>query len=731
MATPPPAATAVSADSWTPEFESARNFFFDAVRDAHEQYQKTGDPRSGTLFASIPQMMGLPDYVSPSELNPTFGLGPREQYIQGIYLGGLSPEAAAARADEWAQTTYGIQQKGQLIGQLIDSGNPNNIKAAVQAGIIEPAQGANILETMAANAGTPMQKGMVPGYEVQPDGNIAYTGAGGTPYSIIGDPTVELGTVDTLNPVSGQFKTQIVDNRTRSDFDMFKSAAGMLAGAAGAAGFGPAAFLTEMGMPAIAANMVSGVGTGMLSGADFEEALRGAIMSQGIGFGADALAPYLNDILAGLKNSVGEVGLSAYTFDDILAPGEIKKPGASFQVADASGDLTGLVDGQEMFSPNSYMNQPGFVNAGSLDEALQNSVSPVYGDLAEGVTYAPGMFSGYDATTGQATFNGGGATMPAATPEADPTFGGELEETAPGTFEQPPAPDPSAITGADLKRYASIAQKVYSLFGGEEKALAGAPRPPTRPQPTEEGGEVIPEQEAQYQEEEKAFLEQAASYLGLDLVAMDEAGLVPGTPEYLAYILDQADSVIAQVLGDADPESEEFATQFRAKSEKEQIQLMRALYIRGQLGALSGSGTYTDPFTGAEEDVALPDGVRVRPTVAAHQRGLARSVDELAKMSPQEAKRFLGGMLSRDPDLFRMQARRDATGLREALEPLETEEMRRKRRGMFGDSAFFQQELGGMGGADLDALLTRLIGRDEGRRGAAVAELFGWQPEEI
>ena len=330
-----------------------------------------------------------------------------------------------------------------------------------------------------------------------------------------------------------------------------------------------------------------------------------------------------------------------------------------------------------------------------------------------------GSFSGLatDAFYGPAPAEGTGLLTPASTQQAfdqwyaDRMLSAEDEKNrdALEAGDNPP-PEPT-VTSQDLQRYAKIAKSLYDMLGSQQ-APAGAPQ----------------RDEDMTPEEEQAYYEQVVSYLGLDPATMAEAGLTPGSPEYLDYILSQVDSIIGQVIGDANPDGEDFSALLRTKSADELQALNRAIYVRGQLGSLVGAGQYADPFTGMLEDVAARPGEKFLPGVAAWQRGLARSAEELAGMSGQEAKRFLGGMLERNPDIYRMQARRDATGLREALEQ-QNPDLKRRRRGMFADDAYFQPALEGMNPIDLDRMLELLMGGDTARQGAAVEELFGpaWQ----
>lgn len=162
-----------------------------------------------------------------------------------------------------------------------------------------------------------------------------------------------------------------------------------------------------------------------------------------------------------------------------------------------------------------------------------------------------------------------------------------------------------------------------------------------------------------------------------------DLGLKPGTPEYYEYIMSQFDDVIGRLLNGTDPNDAKFSSQLRAKTRGEQEALYRVLYARGVLDQLMGSGRYADPFTGREEDVIAQDGQTFNPSTGAYQRGLARSVDEMRGMSPQELRRYIGGMLSRNPDLFHMQAAQNARRAMEAYAADSGDEFDPlKRRGM-------------------------------------------------
>lgn len=221
---------------------------------------------------------------------------------------------------------------------------------------------------------------------------------------------------------------------------------------------------------------------------------------------------------------------------------------------------------------------------------------------------------------------------------------------------------PSEPAPTTPNRYAQLAKKVLDLLGKDEKP-EGAPQ-------RDEG------------ESDAAYAAELGSYMGLDAQAMADAGLTPGTPEYYEYIMTQADSVILRTFGnnpDLDPEA--LAAQFRSKTAAEQQDVMRALYVRGQMDLLMGGGTYDDPVSGNPEAVIAPAGGMINPGLGAYQRGLARDVQGLA--SSADPYSTLQGMLGRTPDFFGMQGAADRHF--EAAKLNETQQMEeelRRRRGM-------------------------------------------------
>jgi hypothetical protein len=378
-------------------------------------------------------------------------------------------------------------------------------------------------------------------------------------------------------------------------------------------------------IPGWAMNAGTSFGMGMLGGASPAQALQSAAISGGIGAGADFATPYVNDVIDGFQNGMPT--------DDLRRPTMMADAGTSmFDVAPPT---------MAPMMPPAIQPDASF----KMMAAAQPEVDPTFGGML--TESSPGMFSSAAANT----------LMPPAVPEqGDPTV-----------VPQEPTPSPAGtptqrtVSPEQLQRYVKVGQQVNGILGGD----AEGPQAPA--------ADASPEEEQQYYQE-------IVDYLGLDAQTMAEAGLQPGTQEYTDYILDQADAIISQVLGDMDVDAEDLATQLRTKTTEELQALQRALYIRGQLGQRMGSGTYEDPFTGEEQEV-IGEGT-FDPNTGAYQRGLAQNVNELGGLRGGDAYEYLQGMLGRKGDPFRMQASADER-FEQALREQDPEAERR-RRGMLG-----------------------------------------------
>jgi hypothetical protein len=225
----------------------------------------------------------------------------------------------------------------------------------------------------------------------------------------------------------------------------------------------------------------------------------------------------------------------------------------------------------------------------------------------------------------------------------------------------------------DVVKYAKLAQQVAGILGSDEADQRASSLVPVRGkgQSDEEYGAEVSDW--------------AADYLDLNVNEMKKRGIAPGTPEYMNFILQQADSIIEQIFS-KNPEAlagdsvEGLQAALRDMTTREQQQLQRALMVRGELGKMQGSGYAFDPFTGRSERVeAVEPGGMLQGAKSAYQRGIARSTEELAGLRGQEARGYLSALTGRKADLYGMQAEQDAEALRAQLEEADAEE--RKRRG--------------------------------------------------
>jgi hypothetical protein len=182
------------------------------------------------------------------------------------------------------------------------------------------------------------------------------------------------------------------------------------------------------------------------------------------------------------------------------------------------------------------------------------------------------------------------------------------------------------------------------------------------------------------------------------------------------------DSVIAQLTDGMDMNAADLTEQLHAKTAAELEQLQRAIYVRGQMGSLVGSGQYTDPFSGKAEDVIAPEGQTFNPAVGAYQRGLARSTNELAGLRGPTAANYVKGMLGRNVDLYGMQGNKDARMLEAMLNPENADKKRRGAGGLLGNS--YEEMINNLTQPEL-AQLVQAFGGDTERAKAALSQLLG------
>lgn len=247
-------------------------------------------------------------------------------------------------------------------------------------------------------------------------------------------------------------------------------------------------------------------------------------------------------------------------------------------------------------------------------------------------------------------------------PDVESNLIGDIDYSALAASATPPDDEPVIgddilqpdITSADVQRYVKIGQAVNELLGSDTPE--GAP------------------QRGEGQTDEQ-YAQDLAAYMNLDAEAMAAQGLQPGSPEYMQYILQQADSIIADITEGMDVDAEDLSAQLRSKTAEEMQDLQRALFVRGTLQQMMGAGTYTDPFTGEAQDVIAPSGMLFNPNVAAYQRGLAGSFQNLG--GSRDPLADINALLGRRPDLFGMQGRAD-----QAMEQAKLEGDIRRRRGM-------------------------------------------------
>lgn len=400
---------------------------------------------------------------------------------------------------------------------------------------------------------------------------------------------------------------------------------------------------------------------------DPEEMLKSQILSRAVGMGLDQIAPALSAAGGSVMDWIRELGLT---------PEQVEKLRAA---ADAGMDLD--------FDPNAIANTD-FTGGGtmpaatpdpsfSLESLARAGAQPMFSTPAEfsesGMLSRPAMtrFStpdslGTEVSLPTATvpldWQGfvsslGAPSMPAATPESDPTFEGQLEQTGEGEFEQPAQEQPAQPTALE-KGVRSILNKLVNEYLGGEGDMPGDA-------PTRDEGET-----------DEQYTEELLTYLGLDAQSMADLGLQPGTPEYMQHILEQADLRIAELTEGLDLNAEDLSAQLRAKTDEELKALQRALFVRGQLESMTSSGTVVDPTTG--EDVEVIGNGMLNPGMAGYQAGLGRDIEGIT--SVDQLQKFL----TRGFDPYGMQRSQDARLEAAKRNEQEEEELRRRRRGMLG-----------------------------------------------
>lgn len=466
---------------------------------------------------------------------------------------------------------------------------------------------------------------------------------------------------------------------TASELALADIALGGLGGSAGAAALAGGATGLAAALPGIAQGAVQGGISGLASGDPLTGALRGGLTAGLQSYAQPALqsvfdmfSPDIDFAMDMFDDPLKRTGMldAATPFVDPYAADPFGTAAAAFEApsvaaASISPDTLLMEDtlraGMEMGAlpggENLYtgmLESTGFP-AGANPDILRGLADPY------GILEAPDI---------------GATALPDATLDPDlEGLTGEIEDLA--STPAPTAPASRALSPERAKQLAKLGMKLNQMRAGHGQADEGAPQ-------RAEG-----QSDAQYSQS-------LAEYLGLDM-----GDLVPGTPEYYDYLMQQFDAVVGDL---ADLDGEALAQQLRSKTRGELEALRRALYVRGQLDQLMGTGDYTDPFTGLSERV-VTGARRVNPGVAAYHRGLGRTLDEFSQLTPIERREAIGGFLGRESDLYGMQARADARAEQAAQAQAYFEDLKR-RRGMFSQSAPVQDfSMMGTGDPQLDELL--------------------------
>ncbi len=394
-----------------------------------------------------------------------------------------------------------------------------------------------------------------------------------------------------------------------------------------------------------------------------------SVLAEGAKAGATAAtdAAAASSLAAGVAPEVGALfsGLdtAALSGADLAGAGMLGAGGAA-----AAPVVAGGGEVLNLFGPTSYMNQPSFLAAGGGEAALgATGVLPPHAIVPGDVL---GTMIKLQEVTGTSSFNEAAQvlgfdsadalmqSMPDMAPEA---FSAGAAATAePGMFDQIEKTYDQVKPYVD--QYKELSQTVDSLTGGQPADA------PVR-------GEGMSDDQ---------YAAELILYMGLSPEDILAAGYEPGTREYNEYVLQQADRVIMQIMGEVGntADAEQMSAALRAKSEEELMQLQRALYVRGAMGQMMGSGKYVDPLSGNEQEV-LGSG-QFNPGLGAYGQGFAGDIESLAQMGMTDAdgaEQFLRSILGRKADMFGMQARRNAA-LEQAKMHDEVLDPRRKRRGM-------------------------------------------------
>ena len=484
---------------------------------------------------------------------------------------------------------------------------------------------------------------------------------------------------------------------------------------AGGAGFSPIA---------------AGATAGGLAGTNAENPIEGMLMGGILGGGATYLG-----------------GQAGGMFDDPIVSGIAKGAtiGGMGALVQGGDPLKAAVEGG-VFGGLSGVNKPGTPSISDQDFAeIANELdlTPVI-EQTPGMLPAPtGSYFQPTSTTGENILFGTPETPAQFTPipdaggvtytPADPTVRSTYEAAGliPQTGMLSPTQEISDADFADAATeeyltgaapattspttdYGKLAKQLYGIY--QNLHPDGAPIPEYTP-PVRKEGQTDEEYATEVAETATDYItqgmtdEEIAQY-GLDAESIADAGLTPGTPEYLDYIISRADQIIADIIG-KDPSAlmegesvESLQAAFEALTAEEMADLTRALYVRGALGSLTFGGSAQDPFTGITEELG-PGDVPVQGATAAAHRGYARSLERMAQLPTGEAMEELRRLLGRKPDLFGLQTAYDKRAAMDRLMARDEEEdPKRKRKS--SDVSYWQNILAGMNPDELEQLLASL-----------------------
>jgi hypothetical protein len=467
--------------------------------------------------------------------------------------------------------------------------------------------------------------------------------------------------------------------------------AALRAGAMSALGAGIApTFAPSLGggmIGRMAAGGLGSAGLGVLSGQDVDEAIRQGLMSAGtagaIQYGSEFAAPYLSDAVDSFSAGFGGTGPeAAYDFDlsgiegfDVgygapVMPAAMPMPEA-FREFDPTfgGQLREVAPGQfERFAPMQFADS-GQIMTDAAYDAL---------DLQDTEATSPEFRSGVDPVSAEAYQALDVQDFEATSPEFSAGTAAPVVQTGEEQLAEEDEANRAALEEGDAltnePQQTVTPEQIQKAIKVAQKLAAMLDKPESAPQRGEE------QSDEEYAGDLADYLESASldyGYdLGLDPQTMADLGLEPGSQAQLDYILNQADILISRILGDVDVDDAEALSAALGKLTESELQaLQRAVHVRGEIAAMSGSWQI-DPATGERVQVISPDGDKISGVDrAAYQTALA---EQLRNVNSREE---LEALFARHSDMFGAQAKADARAeLARRSERAEEEERRRRAR---------------------------------------------------